>query len=501
MTRILTLTLLTLTLASIQGRSQTYTVSSSTNYSALSPNANWCTGCVFNISTGVTLTVDDATGCTNCTFNGGNVSVTNSFSFNGGTFNGSTVTISTASNYYTSTTSGPTFKNGSLFINAAVTCQACTFTNESVQVNIPSGSTLTLQSSGGFNNTTFTNSTLSMTAGGKVHFNSNTSLTNSSITLNGNAVTDDTGPITMSGSQLYMYGNTSMTPVAGPIALSNTSTIFVGDGSNGSTAYLNMNSVGSNNLQLDATSLVKIANGNNYYYNSGTYQYTNASGTSSSVSTASNTISCNHGAVTGHDNSCALNYVYGCATMSSSAVACTILATADMNLSATVSGNNVVLDFTDGDPATADHYVIERSTGGDWTTIATLNAGGYSTGEFHYTDANPPAGDCQYRIERTDRNGKTLYSTVSTVTIARAAEEIGIHPNPATGGTFYITTPYTDEMILNVYTITGQLITRNSLKGQTQYAIHLPAASLSPGTVVVQTISQAGTRSFTVLVR
>ena len=77
---------------------------------------------------------------------------------------------------------------------------------------------------------------------------------------------------------------------------------------------------------------------------------------------------------------------------------------------------------------------------------------------------------------------------------------ISIHPNPAIGGTFYIATPYTGETVVNIFTMTGQLLGHTSLKGQTQYPVHLPSMSSSLCSVVVQTISQAGTQTFTVLV-
>jgi hypothetical protein len=87
------------------------------------------------------------------------------------------------------------------------------------------------------------------------------------------------------------------------------------------------------------------------------------------------------------------------------------------------------------------------------------------------------------------------------VTLAAAGSQLSIHPNPAIGGRFYINTPYTGEMVVNVYTSTGQLLLHTSLQGQTQYAIQLPLQSLSLSAVVVQTISQNGNGAFTVLVR
>jgi hypothetical protein len=531
-------TLLSLTLLLRQAKAQTtYTISANTNWSALSPSPNWCTGCTFNIATGATLTLNTSTGCTNCTFNGGALTDNATFSFNGGAINTDTAAIVHASNFYTGSSGGVTFSNGAVLFSVAVTCQACTFSNETVHVTIPSGSTMTLQSSGGYTTATFNNSNLTMSSGSTLYANAKISMTNSSLTLNSDVLKSDVGAFSLSGSQLYLNGNSSLAPTAGPLTLSNTSAILVGDGSLASTAYLDLRNLASNQLHIDATSLVKITNGNNYYYSSQTYQYTNSSGASSSIATATNTISCNYsngsGSASGHAHSCAVNYVYGCATLSSTALGCITLATANIDLTASAAGpGQATLSFTDQESTPADRYLIQRSTStqpntgtqqsgstqgnnntqgsnstqqntgdAEWQTIATLNAGGYTPGQYRYTDAGAPAGSIQYRIQRIGINNEITYSPIASISIDPSVDGISIHPNPVTGGTFFLTTPYAGSMIVNIYTLTGQLLQRSELAGSTQYAIRLPQTSLPAGAVVVQTICPAGVRSFTVLVR
>jgi hypothetical protein len=161
----------------------------------------------------------------------------------------------------------------------------------------------------------------------------------------------------------------------------------------------------------------------------------------------------------------------------------------------------VALTWTDNETATAaDHYSIQRSTGNnEWSDIGTVAAGSAS-GDYYFTDANAPTGSIDYRIQRTDADGNISFSAVASVTLALAKSSISIYPNPAIGGHFYINTPYTGEMVVNVYTSTGQLLLHTSLQGQTQYSIQLPALNLSLSAVVVQTISQNGNGAFTVLV-
>ena len=210
----LSLTVLVCTLALLYpftGKAQTYTITSNKNWSALSPSPDWCTGCTFNISSGVTLTMDKNVGCTNCIFNGGTIVQTTGFSYSGGTFNNNNVTISQTTNFYTGT-GGATFSNGTVNFNVAVTCQACSFSSENANVNLPAGSTMTLQASGGYNLSTFTNSTLTMSSGSTLYANIQMSLTNSSITLNSDVLKSDVGAFTLSHSQLYLNGSSSMAP-------------------------------------------------------------------------------------------------------------------------------------------------------------------------------------------------------------------------------------------------------------------------------------------------
>src|SRR6516225_9274494 len=92
------LSILLVVIASHKGFTQTtYTISSNTNWSALSPSPDWCTGCTFNISSGVTLNINSSAGCFNCTFNSGIVTVNSGLSFFGGTLNVDSVAFNTSS--------------------------------------------------------------------------------------------------------------------------------------------------------------------------------------------------------------------------------------------------------------------------------------------------------------------------------------------------------------------------------------------------------------------
>jgi hypothetical protein len=307
------------------------------------------------------------------------------------------------------------------------------------------------------------------------------SFTGDSVAVSGTASIAISNAFNLNNTKTYLYGNNPVS--ANSMSITNGSYMRIGDGTLINSAHLGI----SNSFSVDASSLLAIANNNNYL-----------STTNSSLKT--NTISCGGG---GTQHSCATGFVYGCATIRNNAGAgCITLALADMNLSASVAGPaKIELSWRDEATFGVDHYNVQRNTENNWTTIGAVNAGISATGEYHFTDADAPSGTVEYRLARIDQDGQTVYSPVTTVTLTHTNNTVSIHPNPAVGGNFVISTSSTAETIVNVFTMTGQLLLRTALKGQTQYPIHLPAQSLSLGSVVVQTIGQTGTSTTTVLVR
>jgi hypothetical protein len=297
-----------------------------------------------------------------------------------------------------------------------------------------------------------------------------------------NALTLTTATVTMNDSSYITAG--SMTIQTG-------SYVTIGDGSSTSMANINV----QNALKVLDTSTLAISGHKNYFTtNSG-----NFTGGTHSYSSSPN-INCGGPS----QNACQAKFTFGCATMNASgAIACVVLAAADLQFSARPSANNTVnLVWSDPQYSTADHYLVERnSAGSDWTTLTTIAAGGYDAGNYHFEDASAPAGTNFYRIVRVDHDGATLYSATSSVTLAPITTGISIFPNPATGHTFNLATPDSKPFILNIYTLTGQLVMRTTLRGQTQYPVRLPAQLLPGSTVIVQTIEPKQTTSFPLLLR
>jgi hypothetical protein len=319
---------------------------------------------------------------------------------------------------------------------------------------------------------------------------SSTTFSSGSITMNNEAVLEPTNGLTFTAATVQMNDTTSIT--AGSLTIQTGSYVTIGGNESTSEANITI----QNGLKVLDTSTLAI-NGHDNYFTSGNNNFT---GGTTSYSIAANTISCGG---TG-ENACKSDFVYGCATMNAGgALACTVLALADLELTGSPAGDNAVnLSWSDPQYALANHYLVERSSpGSDWTTLATVDANGYAAGSYYFTDASAPAGTDNYRITRVDQYGATSYSATFSITLASTTTAIRIFPNPASGHTFYLTVPNTGQLVLNIYTLTGQLVTRTALQGQTQYQVELPTQLQPNNTVIVQTILTDQTVSFTLLLR
>jgi len=419
-------------------------------------------------ASGSNVTSTNSVNMTNTAANFANVNFQgNSLTTSGGSITtlNSNVTSTNAINF---TNTPASFSGGSLKGNS-LTVSGSTFDLNNTPVTIT-------------NADNFTNTTVTMSGTSSLTGNSG-SLSGTTMTMSGTSSVSVTNGWNIAASTMVLNGNATVS--SGSMSVTNHSWFRVGDGSLGSTAHVSV----SFGFSVDNTSNLGIANNNNYLY------IPNGPG-----SLKTNTISCNGG---GTQHACSTGYVYGCGTINSSGgLGCIVLATANIDLTATAAGpGQVSIVFADQEISAADRYLVQRNAGDNqWNTISTVASGSY-TGEYRYTDADAPAGSIEYRIERIDADGKVLYSSIATVSVEANTSAVNIHPNPATGGVFYITTSYTGEMVVNVFTLTGQLLYHMEGRGQTQYGIRLPAQAQALGSVVVQTISQAGNRTFTVLVR
>jgi hypothetical protein len=348
----------------------TYKITANSKWSAALPST--CYECTINISTGVTLTIDENATCQNCVISGGAMSMT-----------GETLNIQ-----YTGSETATDFNNTSL-----------TVSNGTVTVNAP----LDLSSS------TFTLS-------------------------NGSSMTTSYSD-SLTASTIQLYDNSTMTATGGSntdIALASTSQIIIGNGTATSTATFN---VEGPTVNVYDNSSIKLGNSNNVYSNwAGFNSYPNVHANHNSGKTYSsqnNTINCG----TGYSHSCSNPYVYGPASLSSGGLTAisplpVVLTGFDAELE---TNKTVALTWTTEVEVNSSHFTVERSADGEnWTAIGTVEARGNSSIAVNYafTDEQPLAGTNFYRLGMVDLDNSTTYSEVKVIRTS-GVTTISFFPNPA----------------------------------------------------------------------
>jgi hypothetical protein len=529
------------------GMASTYTATSDGESWNTLVGGNNCLACTIDIPAGWTIALPSTGSCAGCTFNGGILSIT-SFSFTGSTtIENNTVNLNssiTFNNAATFTSSTVNFGGNSLTFNTSI------LTVSNSNFNMSNGSSLTANkglASGGSTYTLTGNATFSVNGGttssgdnitmsntASATFNSGLTLTNGSFTTNNTAAVTVNGTFTSSSSTLSFNNNSSFNPssnaniTGGSVTVNDnakldpSSTLTV----TGSTVTVNTSgAISASAIDLESTNA--SLNGSSTLTASGTLTVgtgsdltigdgsTNAAGVSASnlnvtgnsfvgVAAGTNTLKISSGKFKNDHGSVAIgSSITGCETLNNSgASSCTVLALAEINLTAVLQGTTAELSWTDDQNNTADSYLVQRSTGNDnWTTLSTVTAVTSSSGVYHFEDRTAMPGTSDYRIVRVGQDGNSSYSAICTITITHAAGSINIFPNPATGHTVYITVPGTDRLALNVYTLTGQLVMHTTLQGQTQYPVRLPLQLTAGTVVIVQTILADQTVSFPLLLQ
>jgi hypothetical protein len=131
------------------------------------------------------------------------------------------------------------------------------------------------------------------------------------------------------------------------------------------------------------------------------------------------------------------------------------------------------------------HFVIERSTNGDWSEIGRVDAAGNSNSDVNYTynDQNPETLT-QYRLKMVDIDGRFTYSNV--VKLNRSGDgqfEIKIFPNPA-NEVLNVSISFAQEVEMKILGANGQLILQRKLAPQNNHSINV--SNLRSGVYILQ---------------
>jgi PA14 domain/FlgD Ig-like domain/Secretion system C-terminal sorting domain len=101
-----------------------------------------------------------------------------------------------------------------------------------------------------------------------------------------------------------------------------------------------------------------------------------------------------------------------------------------VSVSAQATGKDAKVSWVTENEVNVSSFQVERSTDGvsflSIGTVASKNQEGQQT--YNYTDGSVPGGTVYYRIRSTDKDGKTSYSTVTSVSLNDG--KFSFYPNP-----------------------------------------------------------------------
>ena len=151
-----------------------------------------------------------------------------------------------------------------------------------------------------------------------------------------------------------------------------------------------------------------------------------------------------------------------------------------LSFKATLINKNVVLDWSSATETNNSYYSIERSQGGEWQVVGTVNGAGNSTTRKDYslTDIRPFTGISYYRLKQTDFNGRYQYfDALSINNPTNYQNRLTIYPNPSDGELNVIFNGDQGEInAVVVYSSSGKEVYRSQ-----NYQAHVDLTEKAPG--------------------
>jgi hypothetical protein len=96
---------------------------------------------------------------------------------------------------------------------------------------------------------------------------------------------------------------------------------------------------------------------------------------------------------------------------------------------------DIAVEWKAQNESNLEQYDVEKSVdGNNYATAKIVAASNAAASNYNWLDVNPSQGYNYYRVVSTDKNGKTMYSTVVKVLIGKGKQDISIYPNPVTNG-------------------------------------------------------------------
>jgi len=126
-----------------------------------------------------------------------------------------------------------------------------------------------------------------------------------------------------------------------------------------------------------------------------------------------------------------------------------------------------ILEWQTASETDNDFFLIERSTDGrNFESIGTVEGHGTTTAlsSYIFIDKTPKTGDNYYRLEQTDFDGRTSYSSIRLASFGSQISKLEVVPNPVSNGQFKVSFNTADkEVVLELIDIFGKVIKREDL--------------------------------------
>jgi len=134
-----------------------------------------------------------------------------------------------------------------------------------------------------------------------------------------------------------------------------------------------------------------------------------------------------------------------------------------------VSANDVLLHWETTAEVNTDHFTIQRSSdGANFQNIGIVSAkGNISSGEvlnYSYTDLSSQQGIASYRLEMTDIDGASTYSSVIQLSEAKSSEQYKIYPTVVQHTNLFISlSSPLNAVKVELFDLSGRKLRENNL--------------------------------------
>ena len=161
-----------------------------------------------------------------------------------------------------------------------------------------------------------------------------------------------------------------------------------------------------------------------------------------------------------------------------------------INLTGSLNGNDVKLNWKTLTELNTDHFEIERSIDGvNFVSIASKAAAGLSNTELNYsqTDPNITSKVYYYRVKLVDFDNKISYSNVIVIRKTGNIKAIDVYPNPVVDNMSVVFSSAKGSYIISMYNAAGQEVqNRKADITSDVQTVTLNRGSLNAGTYFIK---------------